>query len=194
MHTSGMSAATVDTASQRADTASQRADTSSRRPNAASSRRVATASSRRAARLAVTVQYGVRRTGLPARATVERWARAALRRAANVTVRFVGAAEGRALNRRYRGRDYATNVLTFAYPVAGRTLAGDIVLCAPVVTREARDQGKTVVAHCAHMVVHGLLHLQSYDHVEDREAQRMEAAEQRILVKLGYSDPYGREG
>jgi probable rRNA maturation factor len=155
---------------------------------------VRSAGRRRAAPLAVTVQYGVRRAGLPARASLERWAQAALRRGAEVTVRFVGAAEGRALNRAFRGRDYATNVLTFAYPGGGRSLAGDIVLCAPVVAREARDQGKPVVAHFAHLVVHGLLHLQGYDHDDSREARRMEALERRILGELGYSDPYGREG
>jgi probable rRNA maturation factor len=148
---------------------------------------------RRVRRLAVTVQYGVPRAGLPGRASLERWARAALRRAADVTVRFVGIAECRALNRKYRGRDYAANVLTFAYPDTGRTLEGDIVLCAPVVAREARDQGKPVAAHFAHLLVHGLLHLQGYDHEENRKAQRMEALEKRILGELGYSDPYGRE-
>jgi probable rRNA maturation factor len=141
----------------------------------------------------VTVQYGVPRAGLPARASLERWARAALRQAADVTVRFVGAPEGRALNRRYRRRDYAANVLTFAYPDAGRILEGDIVLCAPVVAREARDQGKPAAAHFAHLLVHGLLHLQGYEHEENREARRMEALERRILRELGYSDPYGRE-
>jgi probable rRNA maturation factor len=149
---------------------------------------------RRVAPLAVTVQYGVRRAGLPGRTSLERWARAALRRGADITVRFVGAAEGRALNRAYRGRDYATNVLTFVYPGAGRNLSGDIVLCAPVVAREARDQGKPAAAHFAHLVVHGLLHLQGYDHDGRREARRMEALEKRILGELGYSDPYGREG
>ncbi len=148
---------------------------------------------RHAPQLAVTVQYGVSRAGLPARASIERWTRAALRRAADVTFRFVGTAEGRAVNRRYRGRDYAANVLTFAYPDAGRTLEGDIVLCAPVVAREARDQGKPVAAHFAHLVVHGLLHLQGFDHEESREARRMEAREKRILRGLGYPDPYGRE-
>jgi len=139
------------------------------------------------------VQYRVPRAGLPARVSLERWARAATRRAASVTVRFVGATEGRALNRRYRGQDHATNVLTFAYSDAGHRLEGDIVLCAPVVAREAREQGKPVAAHFAHLLVHGLLHLQGYDHLEAREARRMEALETRILGRLGYSDPYGRE-
>jgi len=141
----------------------------------------------------MSVQYGVPRAGLPGRASLERWARAALGRSADVTVRFVGTAEGRALNRRYRGRDHATNVLTFAYPEAGSALEGDIVLCAPVVAREARAQGKPVAAHFAHLVVHGLLHLQGFDHERARTASRMEALERRILGKLGYPDPYGRE-
>jgi len=162
-------------------------------------KRHAVATPRRRARPAatvrrMTVQYGVPRAGLPARASLERWAQVALHRSADVTVRFVGAAEGRALNRRYRGRDYATNVLTFAYSAAGRALAGDIVLCAPVVAREARSQRKPAMAHFAHLVVHGLLHLQGYDHEGVEDAQRMEGAEKRILGKLGFSDPYGREG
>jgi probable rRNA maturation factor len=148
---------------------------------------------RRAERLAVTVQYGVSRTGLPARARLERWARAAMRRTGDVTIRFVGVSEGRALNRRYRGRDRATNVLTFVYPDAEPILRGDIVLCAPVAAREARDQGKPIAAHFAHLLVHGLLHLQGYDHEKSREAQRMENLERRILGELGYADPYGRE-
>jgi len=146
-----------------------------------------------AARLTMTVQYGVPRAGLPARTSLERWASAALRRAAEVTIRFVSAAEGRALNRRYRGRDYAANVLTFAYPGTRRVLEGDIVLCVPVVAREAREQGKPATAHFAHLVVHGLLHLQGHDHEVNRDARRMEALEKRILKGLGYSDPYGRE-
>jgi probable rRNA maturation factor len=139
----------------------------------------------------LTVQYGVPRRGLPARASLERWAQAALRRGADVTVRFVGSAEGRALNRAYRGKDYATNVLTFAYPGTGRSLSGDSVLGAPVGAREARDQGKPLGAHFAHLVVHGLLHLQGHEHDRDRAARRMEALERRILGALGYADPYG---
>lgn len=139
----------------------------------------------------MTVQYAVSRAGLPGRASIERWASAAAagRRAA-VTVRFVGAAEARALNRAYRGEDHATNVLTFPYPETDPGLAGDIVLCAPVVAREARAQGKPVRAHYAHLLVHGLLHLQGYDHAHRSDAAVMEAREVRILRWLGFPDPY----
>jgi probable rRNA maturation factor len=107
-----------------------------------------------------------------------------------ITVRIVGAAEARALNRRYRGRDYAANVLAFPYGSSRGMLRGDLVLCAPVIAREARAQGKTVDAHLAHLTVHGLLHLQGHTHARRREAARMEAVETRLLAKLGYPDPY----
>jgi probable rRNA maturation factor len=105
-------------------------------------------------------------------------------------VRIVGAAEARALNRRYRGRDYSPNVLAFPYGSSRGILRGDVVLCAPVIAREARAQGKAVDAHFAHLMVHGLLHLQGYRHVKRREAARMETLEKRLLAKLGYPDPY----
>lgn len=136
------------------------------------------------------VQYAVPRAGLPGRASLERWARAAAGRRTSVTVRFVGAAEGRALNRAYRGQDHATNVLTFPYPEARGRLEGDVVLCAPVVAREARAQGKAQRAHYAHLLVHGLLHLRGYGHARSREAREMEALEVRILRRLGFADPY----
>jgi probable rRNA maturation factor len=139
--------------------------------------------------LALRVQRGVAARGLPHPATVRRWAGSALQRAAAVTVRFVDGREGRALNRRFRGRDYATNVLTFVYDDAV-SLAGDIVLCAPVVEREARAQRKELVAHYAHLVIHGMLHLQGYDHARDDDAGRMEAREIALLRDLGYGDPY----
>ena len=118
------------------------------------------------------------------------WAKAALERDAEVTVRLVDAEEGRALNREYRGKDYATNVLTFVY---GQEPAcqGDLVLCAPVVRDEASAQGKYPAAHYAHLVVHGMLHLQGYDHEDEGEAAAMEAVESHIVKKLGYPDPYG---
>jgi probable rRNA maturation factor len=120
---------------------------------------------------------------------LRKWALAALGRDAEVTVRYVAEAEGRHLNRQYRGKDYATNVLTFRY--GRRPLAGDIVICAPVVAREAREQGKEVRAHHAHLLVHGLLHLQGMDHERSpREALRMEARERAILAALGVGDPY----
>lgn len=140
-------------------------------------------------RLDLTLQYAVPRRGLPARTSIERWVHAALDRPASLTVRIVGKAEGRRLNRTFRGRDYATNVLTFVYDGLP-TLAGDIVLCAPVIGREAREQGKPVRTHLAHLVVHGALHLQGLDHERDADARRMEAREKAILARLGYPDPY----
>ncbi len=139
--------------------------------------------------LALAVQYAVARTGLPAAAALRRWASAALERDVAATLRFVGLAEGRTLNSVYRGKDHATNVLTFVYDDAV-PLAGDIVLCAPVLRREARAGGRTLRAHCAHLVVHGMLHLQGHDHATPREAARMEALETALLAKLGFADPY----
>ena len=135
------------------------------------------------------MQYAVSRAGLPAPSSLRRWARVALERDVAATLRFVGLAEGRTLNSRYRGREHATNVLTFVYDDAV-PLAGDIVLCAPVVRREARSAGRTLRAHCAHLVVHGMLHLQGHDHATPREAARMEARESALLAALGYDDPY----
>jgi probable rRNA maturation factor len=113
-------------------------------------------------------------------------------RSAAITLRFVDLPEGRSLNRRYRsGRD-ATNVLSFVYDDALGRCRGDIVLCAPVLRREAAAQGKSLTAHCAHLVVHGVLHLQGADHQDRREAKRMEAQEGAILARLGFSDPYER--
>jgi probable rRNA maturation factor len=142
-----------------------------------------------ASALALSVQYAIGAAGLPVRSTVRRWASAALDRPAAVTVRFAGAREGRVLNASYRGKDHATNVLTFVYDDVD-PLAGDLVLCVPVIRREAREQRITFTAHCAHLVVHGMLHLQGFDHERPREAARMEAREARILAGLGYADPY----
>jgi probable rRNA maturation factor len=146
----------------------------------------------RTAKLELTVQKAVNSPGLPTPAELRRWLAAALERSAAITVRFVGAAEGRALNRSYRARDYATNVLSFGYGGAGRgqVLSGDIVLCAPVLRREARAQGKTLSAHVAHLTVHGALHLQGHEHQSPSAAARMEALEKQILGKLGFADPY----
>ena len=139
--------------------------------------------------LALSVQVAARDEDVPHRTTLRRWARAALGRDARVTIRFVGSREGRALNARYRNRDYATNVLTFVYDDAV-PLAGDLVLCVPVLRREALAQRKSFRAHCAHLVIHGMLHLQGYDHERAADARRMEARERRILARLGYGDPY----
>ena len=126
---------------------------------------------------------------LPTARSLRRWAAAALIEDAVVTLRIVGAVEARRLNRDFRGKDYATNVLTFAYPNL-RPLTGDIVLCAPVLRGEARERGIELYAHYAHLVVHGMLHLQGYDHERSRDARRMERLETEIVTRLGYADPY----
>lgn len=124
-----------------------------------------------------------------ARDRLRRLALAALERDASLVVRFVGEAEGRELNRRYRGRDHPTNVLTFAYDMPGR-LEADIVICVPVVRAEARAQRKRFDDHLAHLLVHGVLHAQGHEHEEDEDAQRMEAAEVAILRRFRIADPY----
>ena len=146
----------------------------------------------RAPELALTVQYGTRSAQLPSRARLRKWVRAAVGTSACIALRIVGAREARRLNRCYRGRDYATNVLTFVYSDR-RPLAGDIAICAPVVAREARECGISREAHYAHLVVHGMLHLQGFEHENEREARRMERIETRILGQLGFADPYGGE-
>jgi len=141
-------------------------------------------------RLRLDLQVGSRAARAPTPTQVRRWAKAALERSGEITVRIVGLAEARRLNRRYRGEDHATNVLSFPYALSRRAVQGDIVLCAPVVAREARAQGKPLEAHFAHLVVHAVLHLQGHDHARQRDAGRMEALEKRLLTKLGYPDPY----
>jgi probable rRNA maturation factor len=127
---------------------------------------------------------------LLARHKVVRWIRAGLELPATITVRIVGEEEGRALNREYRHKDYATNVLTFDY-VQEPEIEADLVLCAPVVEREARDQKIDLVAHYAHLLVHGTLHAQGYDHEDDGpQAACMEARETAVLAGLGFADPY----
>ena len=128
----------------------------------------------------VVVQYAVPRRGVPGPTALRAWARAVA--AFPVTLRIVGASEGRRLNREYRKKNYATNVLSFH--------SGDIVLCHPVIVREARAQGKTVRAHYAHLVVHGVLHLRGHAHDDKASARRMEAREIRVLARFGFADPY----
>ena len=137
---------------------------------------------------------------LPAQTEFERWALAAWRGggSAELTLRLVDEAESAELNQTYRGREGPTNVLSFPVdagelPGLELPLLGDLVVCAPVVTREAAEQGKTVEAHWAHLVVHGMLHLQGYDHIEPTEAEVMESLETDILRRLGYPDPYREE-
>ena len=123
-------------------------------------------------------------------ARVRRWLTHALERPAELAVRIVGEDEGRALNLQYRGRDYATNVLTFDY-TREPVVTADLVLCAPVVAREAREQGKPLEDHYAHLLVHGTLHAQGYDHeTGDADALEMEALEVLLLGALGFPDPY----
>jgi len=149
-----------------------------------------------AAKLSLTVQYATDSGPPPSRRQLRIWAAAALEQSAAVTLRFVDEAEGHRLNRDFRGKDYATNVLTFTYGGVdapggeSERLSGDIVLCTPVVSAEAREHGKPLEAHFAHLVVHGVLHLQGYDHERNDEARTMETRETEILAKLGYPDPY----
>jgi probable rRNA maturation factor len=153
-------------------------------------------------RLDVSVGYAVPRAGLPSALSFRKWIAAALAnriREADLAVRVVGTREGRALNRHYRGKDYATNVLSFPAELdddiklpKGVTmpLLGDLVLCAPVVAREAREQKKPLAAHYAHLTVHGALHLLGWDHDNDKDAGCMERLEREILAGLGIEDPY----
>ncbi len=151
-------------------------------------------------RLDVAVGYALPRAGIPAANSVRKWVAAALAgriREADLAIRIVGAREGRALNRHYRGKDYATNVLSFpaelpdGLPEGVRLpLLGDLVICAPVVAREAKEQRKPVAAHYAHLTVHGALHLLGWDHEDPREAECMEQLEREILAGLGLPDPY----
>ena len=132
-----------------------------------------------------------RHRALLGRHRVARWIRAALDAQGEITVRIVDEAEGRALNRDFRGRDYATNVLTFDYQRAP-TVVADLVLCAPVIAREARQARRPIEAHYAHLLVHGTLHAQGWDHEHAADAKRMQAREQAVLAALGYPDPYRR--
>ncbi len=150
-------------------------------------------------KLTLSVQHADRRLAeaLP-RADIRRWVQAAQFAPAELTIRFVDEAEGRTLNRDYRGKDYATNVLTFAYadgePVADDDpVQADLVLCVDVLLREAAERSIPVVQHAAHLIVHGVLHAQGYDHEDDEEAAEMEGLETEILGGLGFPDPYEAE-
>ena len=145
-------------------------------------------------RLNLSVQYACNQGGLPSRPQIRAWVRAALdvdeKRGGQITIRFVEPEEGQSLNNDYRGKDYATNVLSFPYEVEP-VVAGDLVICATVVEREAAEQEKTLDAHYAHLIVHGILHLQGYDHeIGENEALLMENKERTILAQLGFPDPY----
>jgi len=150
--------------------------------------------------LEISVSYAISRTGVPATVSFRRWVLAALGahpHAASVGIRLVGSEEGRALNRDYRGRDYPTNVLSFPAerpPGLPETIPfpelGDLILCAPVIAREAREQNKSLNAHYAHLTIHGILHLLGWDHETDQDAEAMEQRECGILAALGIANPY----
>ncbi|MFM9912008.1 MAG: rRNA maturation RNase YbeY [Methylophilaceae bacterium] len=138
--------------------------------------------------LALAVQFVAKPDGAPTRHQFKKWVLAALQTDAEITLRIVDSAEGQTLNREYRNKDYATNVLTF--PLNENPLMGDIVLCAPVVALEAAEQHKSLHAHYAHLTIHGVLHLQGFDHENDADAEAMEALETQIVTRLGYPPPY----
>ncbi|MEE5091904.1 rRNA maturation RNase YbeY [Xanthomonas euvesicatoria] len=154
-------------------------------------------------RLDVAVSYALPRAGLPSAVSFRKWVAAALKgriREADLAVRVVDAKEGCSLNHHYRGKDYATNVLSFPAELPEglpkgikMPLLGDLVICAPVVAREAAEQGKSLAAHYAHLTVHGTLHLLGWDHEDDKEAEAMEQLEREILADLGIDDPYAGE-
>ncbi|MDF3863165.1 rRNA maturation RNase YbeY [Pseudomonas denitrificans (nom. rej.)] len=150
--------------------------------------------------LELDLQVACEAAGLPSEAQFRQWCELALRQRQNdseLTIRLVDETEGRELNKTWRHKDYATNVLSFPADVPDELLdiplLGDLVICAPVVTREAAEQGKSAEAHWAHLVIHGCLHLLGYDHIEDEEAEEMEGLERELLAELGHPDPYAAD-
>ncbi|MEP9320784.1 rRNA maturation RNase YbeY [Pseudomonas sp. LABIM340] len=150
--------------------------------------------------LELDLQIASEAPGLPSEAQFRHWCELALRQRQNdseLTIRLVDETEGRELNKTWRHKDYATNVLSFPADVPDELLdiplLGDLVICAPVVTREAAEQGKSAEAHWAHLVIHGCLHLLGYDHIEDEEAEEMEGLERELLAELGHPDPYAAD-
>jgi probable rRNA maturation factor len=142
--------------------------------------------------LELTVQYASDRAHAPSRTKIARWIRAALKKDAEIAVRFVDESEARQLNRNYRGRDKPTNVLSFLYE-SGPPLIGDIALCLPLARDEARKLAVNADARIAHLLVHAVLHLQGFDHETDDDAQAMQARESEIVTGLGFADPYSRD-
>lgn len=140
-------------------------------------------------KLSLSVQFASNAKKLPTRPQFRRWVKAALQQDVQMVLRIVDDIEGRALNQSYRGKDYATNVLTFVYDDS-EPLYGDVVICAPVVAREAKEQGKELLAHFAHLTIHAVLHLQGHDHENKRDAEKMEALETALMLKLRYPAPY----
>jgi probable rRNA maturation factor len=139
--------------------------------------------------LSLSVQYASKAKILPTRQQFRRWVKTAMEQDVQISLRLVDELEGRALNLSYRSKDYATNVLTFVYDDID-PLYGDVVICAPVVEREAKEQSKDLLAHYAHLTIHAALHLQGYDHEKKRDAEKMEARETALMLKLRYPAPY----
>ena len=123
-------------------------------------------------------------------ALIKKWVQSTGVRSGLITLRFVNTAEGKKLNASFRKKDYATNVLTFPYERSKNSLTADIIFCLPIIKKEAREQEKTLKAHFAHLIIHGCLHAQGYDHENDRDAKKMEALEIKILKTLGFTNPY----
>lgn len=140
-------------------------------------------------KLSLSVQYASKAKNLPTRQHFRRWIKLALEQDVQIALRIVDEIEGRTLNLNYRGKDYATNVLTFVYDDS-EPLYGDVVICAAVVAREAKEQGKDLLAHYAHLTIHAALHLQGYDHEKKRDAEQMETRETALMLKLRYPAPY----
>lgn len=140
----------------------------------------------------VHVQYQVPSEGLPGKTEIRQWIELCDKGPSEITVRFVDHEESQSLNHEYRGKDSSTNVLSFPYELEP-VLMGDLVICAPVIAREAEEQGKPLLAHYAHMIVHGMLHIQGFDHETDEDAEEMEGIEREVLEKLGFPDPYASE-
>ena len=139
--------------------------------------------------LSLSVQYASNAKIMPSRSQFRRWVKAAMHCDVQMVLRIVDEIEGRALNLNFRNKDYATNVLTFVYSDS-TPLYGDVVICAPVVTREAKEQGKDILSHYAHLTIHAALHLQGYDHETKKGATEMEALETTLMLKLRYPAPY----
>ena len=146
------------------------------------------AEAKRLSRLSLTIQFATDGVFLPSRQKIRSWVIAAMKEEMTVAVRVVDEDEARTLNHQYRGRDYATNVLSFGYQT--EPCSGDLILCAPVIERESVAQGKDLEAHYAHLIIHGILHLQGFDHEEEPSAKVMEALETSVMQALGYGDPY----
>jgi len=140
-------------------------------------------------KLSLSVQYASQAKILPTRQQFRRWVKVALEQDVQIALRIVDEIEGRALNLSYRNKDYATNVLTFVYDDIN-PLYGDVVICAPVLLRESKEQSKDLLAHFAHLTIHAALHLQGYDHEKKSDAQKMEARETALMLKLRYPAPY----